>query len=544
MTEVANVSTPSSTFLRLEQRRTICRDLMQGLPRIQEQAAIYAPREPMEVPVAVPVTPYSTQGWIDPWKLRVGRLRLEPIFQDAVDSLVGRPFSKPPKMEEGTPEPLVEFSDDVDAQGNNLQVFSLGQCSTAIAEGISFVLVDFSDVEEAARRTVDDDRRAGLRPFWRPYSPGAVFYWESETRSGITRLKTVRMRERVSEPDGPWGMNEIDQIRVMFAGDPGMGTFTRWEVWRQNEKDEWFLFDQGIRRPQVDIPLVAFTTDETGFFEACPPLLDLAHLNIAHLRKASILDNAQNHVGFPVFHWSGVNKEQAVEQLSGGWGSNRFIISPDAAGSAGFVEPQGTSWDKVSAAMDSIMARCEKLAGDPTLASSPGNLTATGEAIRSSKTSSKLGSWVQRWEDSLSTLFFYTAIDLGLIKPNAEEGWGGVELNKQFVPTAQNTEGVRLLSERNQAGKLSDETTHEALVRAELLPESLTYEEEQQRLAQQGPALGEIGRGPEFARKVAALMAQGLDLEAAIAQVEGGDEPPEPPPFGAKQPVPEEKAAA
>jgi hypothetical protein len=187
--------------------------------------------------------------------------------------------------------------------------------------------------------------------------------------------------------------------------------------------------------------------------------------------------------------------------------------------------------------MDKIMARCEKLAGDPALSSSPGNLTATGEAIRSAKSSSKLASWVQRWEDALSSLFYYTAIDLGIIKPGANEGWGGVSLNRVFVPLDRNIEGARLAAERNQAGKLSDETTFDILKAAEIVPEDIDFEEEKVRIAQEGPSLSSAGRGSALARRVLELVQGGMDQEEAMSQAEAEQEGGMPMP---KKPMPPE----
>ena len=77
---------------------------------------------------------------------------------------------------------------------------------------------------------------------------------------------------------------------------------------------------------------------------------------------------------------------------------------------------------------------------------------------------------------------------MGMKVYGAVEGWGGVELNNTFIPVAQNVDGARLMLEANIAGRVSDETLHEAFQRAELVSEETTFEMERERLSQQGPS--------------------------------------------------------
>lgn len=524
MPDKSTPATTSRAYDRLEILRKPCRDLKAGWAAVTDpaNAAVYLPREAMEVPV-----PNPKGGWIDPWLNRIKRARLTPFFRDAVDALSGKAFSKEPKPSADMPEQLQEFLEDVDLQGNDFAVFALDRCANSVAEGIDFVLVDYPAVPATEVRSKEDDKRSGLAPFWCAYSAGSVIAWKAEKRGGNMRLLEVRLKETVTESDG-YGEACVDQIRGFFAGNPDASDDTRfvsWVIWRKNANDEWFVFAEGIRRPQVDIPLVDVSTDATGFFEASPPLYDLAQLNLAHLRKCSDLDSAQHQVGFPVLSWSGVSVEEATKQLNGGLGSNRFFISPQTGGGMEYVEPQGSSWDALEKSIETISQDCARAASDPLLSSSPGNLTATGEAIRASKASSKFGAWVSRWEDAFSMLLMYTAIDLQIVAPGAEDGWGSIELNKTFLPTDRNIEGARLAVDRNNAGKLSDETTFTVLQAAEVIPDGVEYEDEQARLRQQAPALGEIGRGPQMVRRVMQLMQDnpGMTGEEATARVEAED---------------------
>jgi hypothetical protein len=295
-------------------------------------------------------------------------------------------------------------------------------------------------------------------------------------------------------------------VRVLYAGNPGAlpdsaERYARWEVWRpvkpEQNDGEWQIQSFGSMRPQVDIPLIDFASDQTMPFEATPPFSDLAHLTIAHYRKLSNLDNAQTAAGFPIFHWAGGEIDPATKQPVG-IGPNRFLVSPKESAHAEFVEPQGTSWASIRAELDAMERDGREKAAAPLQSEGTGTLTAMGEAIRSARASSKLASWALSFENALDRLLYYTATYMGLIEYRADSGWGGVKLNRKFVPTQRNSDGARLAHDRNLAGKLSDETTFDALQASEIVPEAVTWEIEQERLATEGPLAPPAGAADPF----------------------------------------------
>jgi hypothetical protein len=491
MPQTANVNTPSARYLELEKMRCGCRDLMGGVEVLKSgtKAPIYLPRNPSETKVQV-----AGVGEVDPWAGRVARSRLNNMFQDAVEECVGKVFAKDIDFADGTPKPLIDFCDDVDGRGTDLQTFAMACSSRSVAEGNDFILVDYPPVDANGVLLEVDEKRLGLAPYWTRYSPESVIDWEFANHGKKKRLVKVRLRETASErdPANEWGKVEIPQVRVLRAGNPALssgepGYFATWEVWRKVEsgqgdrEEKWAIHSAGILKPQVDIPLVEMPTDLTAPFEAIPPYLDLKHLTIAHYRKLSDLDNAQHAVGYPIFHWAG--GELDVNGAPVGMGPNRFLVSRDAAAKAEFVEPAGTSWDSLQKELDRMEAQGKSLASEPF--ESSGALTATGEAIRASRRTSKLSGWVQAWQNSLNSLFYYTAQYLGMKVYGLDKGWGGVVLNTKFIPVGQNAEGARLALDANLAGKISNETLFEALQRAELVPEELTFEEESNRIAEQ-----------------------------------------------------------
>ena len=75
------------------------------------------------------------------------RLKTSTLLNETeiiLNGWVGKPFSKPVQLSETTPEQIKEWADDIDLQGNNLDVFAREWFRSGVAKGFSHVLVEFS----------------------------------------------------------------------------------------------------------------------------------------------------------------------------------------------------------------------------------------------------------------------------------------------------------------------------------------------------------------------------------------------------------------
>lgn len=498
MAEKQNVNTPSPKHKELESLRELPRDLVGGLERLRQPAVAvkYFPRNATEQPERLPIV-----GLVDPWLNRINAMRLKNMFKDAVDDLVGRAFAKEAQWDDGTPQRLVDLMEDVDGRGTNFHVFGMNVAGTSCSEGDDFVLVDFPNTTGMEGLTLDEWERLRLEPFWRRYSPADVIGWSHRKFGKEERLEHVRLRERRTVRDGDWQYSTELQVRVLYCGDERLPDgderrWARWEVWRPADKDkpeeEWVRVALGSMKPQVEIPLVNFPFLLAAPFEARPPLLDLAHLTVAHCRKMSSLDNAQHAVGFPFLHWAGGQIDPATKKPVG-LGPNRLMVSSDPQAHVEFVEPSGTAWASLRVELSAMEDAAREMASEPLSTQASGNLTATGEAIRSAKSSSRLEAAVLGWQDSFNRLLRFTAIYLGDVTPDADKGWGGVQLNRRFVPITKNIEAVKVAKDLNVMGRLSNESLFKAMQAAEIVGDGVTFEEEEERIAKDGPKAPEPG---------------------------------------------------
>src|SRR5690606_8734809 len=136
-------------------------------------------------------------------------------------------------------------------------------------------------------RTRAEEIAAGLRPYAVLIKPEQVLGWRNE--GGI--LAQFRYMEAVEETDGEFGVNTVQQVRVLEPGS--------WREYRADKNGTWSLHDEGTTSLSR-IPLVTFYTGRTGFMTAWPPLIELAYLNVKHWQSQSDQDNILHTIRVPI----------------------------------------------------------------------------------------------------------------------------------------------------------------------------------------------------------------------------------------------------
>lgn len=483
-----NVASPTEAWERLETARVRCRHLGEGVLTLRKHAEIYLPRSPAETPFPDP----KNGRLIDPWETRVHMAHLENKLHDATADVVGRVWFRAPRVLEQTPPEVVALLEDVDGRGSSFQQFGAACSVRACYEGADFVLVDFPTVQGQVV-TADDNKVAGRRPVWKRYAPNQVIGWKFGTWNSKPRLEQVRLLEPYMIPGkDEWSYTFGVQVRVLRAANlllprGDSRRFASTEVWREDEDGKWHPVPTSYRflRPQVNIPLVEWPTDVAAPFECPPPYLDLVVLNLAVFQKVSYLDAAQRAVGFPILHWGGApfDKNNAPLPLS----PDRFYRSKDPQAHMEFVEVAGTSWAAVEKRIEKMEEAMARIASEVALSQSPGTLTATGEAVRSARATTRLGTWRGNWQDAAARCFYFSAVYSEVVDAEALSGWGGVELNSQFFPKARPENVLEHRKWLRELGVLSKQGAFEEAKNDEALSELREYEVEVDRVSKETP---------------------------------------------------------
>ena len=330
---------------------------------------------------------------------RLNRTVLFNYFRRTVDSMGGKPFVEPVRME-GYPPELEALQDDVDRQGNELTVFAQRSFSEAIAKGMTGILVDYPDIEAV---TLADEMEAGARPFFQMISPEnmlAVYTSMEEGREVITHARILVQEVQMVD----YAEVTVEKVIVM---EPDVI-----EIWGQNEKKTWTLESS---RPNSlgEVPLIIYYASKEANMVARPVLQDLADKNIEHWQSSSDQRNILTVARFPILAGKGLTqKELEGVTLS----PNQLLGSENADGEFYYVEHSGTAIAAGRSDMEDIKAEMANLAMD-LLVKKFSRATATEKSLDAEEASSLLRMMVLSFEDALERAFYLAGRRLGIEVP-------------------------------------------------------------------------------------------------------------------------------
>lgn len=448
----SSVRTPSASLLALSVHWPMLSALMGGTSAMRAAGEAYLPKWPNEE--------------AESYKSRLKVATLYPAFSYTASVMAGKPFSKALQLSEDTSEDIVAWCDDIDLQGRNLHSFAAELLTDCMAYGLAGVLIDYPQSEAKTR---EDERKAGARPYFTKYAAEQILGFRVDRLNGADRLIQLRLLETVTEPDGAFGEKSIEQVRVLTPG--------AWQTWRKVEKKEdWILFEEGATTLQ-EIPFVFFYGIRKSFGIGLPPLLELAHLNIEHWQSSSDQQTILHVARVPILTVVGAESDTQITV-----GASTAVKLPQGA-SMMFVEHSGAAIEAGRVSLQDVEERMRRT-GAELLVIKPGNVTATETNSENEANKCVLQRITEIFEDAIDQCLVFMANWVGL--PEA----GNVQLFKDFAVGSLSDASAQLLLQANQSGKLSDQTLVNEWKRRGILSPDLEYEEEKERIDEQGPALG------------------------------------------------------
>jgi hypothetical protein len=504
----ATVATPCAAWHRMELHRELPRALMGGTLAMRERGvwnagawhpvrrvmhhtladamdragdhAVAGGTAPAATHVArwLPAEPRESQAAYD---RRLQRTVLHNHFKDAVRDLVSRPFSHEVELtEESSPE-LKELAEDMDLAGTTLTDFAARLCEAAWVDGLAHVYVDFPSADPAGpppeARTLDDERRMGLRPWFVTVPGGSTIGWRTGQRAGRHELAQLRIRERFVEPAGPWGEAAVEQVRVV---EPDAVT-----LWRLVD-DDWLPWGEPMPNTLGLVPLATLYTGHTGFMEAVPPLEDLAWLNLRHWQSQSDQDNILHTARIPILFGAGFQEDEFGGLVE--VGANRALRAMDPAARLQWVEHSGRAIESGRQDLQDLEALM--LAHRAAmLTRRSGDVTATASALDAARARSELEAVCRACEATLERAFLYAAAWMGL--RNAKVGVG---IYQEFGLVQGDKAELDNLLKARLAGAISHETYLAELKRRAVLSADVDVNEEIARADAESLPLGLAGR--------------------------------------------------
>jgi hypothetical protein len=453
-------ATPTVEALFMAEERALIATLMGGTGSMRAAGKKYLPKAPAESEAA--------------YEYRKGVSTLYNGIRRTIETMAGKPFAEPIALGETVPPQIVDWCEDVDLQGRDLHAFAHAVFVSALADGISHILVEYPKTEPGA--TLAQKQLTGARPYFLHIKQDQILGTKSERINGVETLVELRFMEVVSVPSGNWLIKKIEQVRVLRPD--------YWETYRKNEKGEWEQFEFGPVTLGA-VPLATVYADRVAFMQARPPLLDLAYLNVEHWQSSSDQSNILHIARVPILFAPGFSEDELKV------GTASAITNDDPASKLMYVEHSGAAIEAGRVSIKDLEERMS-LMGAQLLVRKPGVATATEKAIDSAEADSALSLMVRNLEDSLEYALQFMSDWEGLGPA------GEVELTGE-IGGLDDMELAGLMKAR-ELGLLSAETVFNEMQRRGLISDDMEWADEFARLKAEGipVAVGGSFEAPGF----------------------------------------------
>lgn len=418
--------------------------------------------------------PRHSKETYDKYNIRLTRSVLEPAYEDGIETLAAKPFSRPVSYEGDLPPELEAVWNDLDLQGTTPTNFAKRFFALGVHRGLCHILVDAPGSQP---KNLADQRTQGVRPYATVIDAKDMIAWRFVRVPGTGyKVTHIRFYERATAPDGEFGEVEVLRIRSMTA----TGTVVNWKLFEKSSEGDWVQNDAGRYLHPEGLPLVTFYTKKLKPMVGSPPLEQLGHMNIRHWQSDSEQQDLLQFARVGVWFARGWSKEELQAGLT--IGAHRFVGTTNPDGQLEVVEHSGKAIDAGRADLDSLERRMKSLVQEQ-LTMQPGNIKATGQAIAEGKQQSRVGQWVMDANAALRR-----------IMEMAAGFYDGAEVPEMFQPhifsdfvvsTLGTAEDVRAIMDLRANRDLSRQTTFEELQRRGFLSDRVDAEEEEKRLAEE-----------------------------------------------------------
>ena len=456
MTQKADVSTPSSAINKMAVDWQLVCALLGGTRAMRMAGEAYLPKWPAED--------------ADAYKCRLNTAVLFPAYSRTVETLTGKPFSKPVSIEDAD-EQFEEWLNNIDLQGRNLHSFAADQMELTIGYGLAGILVDVPTRDDSVR-TLADVRIAGIRPYLSQIKPAQILGWRAAMKDGKMQLTMLRLMECVTEDDGEFSEVEVQQVRVL---EP-----FKWRLYRQNQKKEWVIYAEGATTIDF-VPFVPTYGNRVSFMTAKPPLIEMAHMNVEHWQSASDQQNILHVARVPILTVTGIQDDDKFQLAVGASVAVKLPVDAKME----FVEHSGAAIEAGRNALDDLEERMRQ-AGAELLVIAPGKITATQVATEDAVSMCALQRITQDMQDALNEAMQMMAQWMG------QDTAPTCQLFNDFGALALAESSADLLFKAVTSGVISKETYFEEMKRRGIVAAERTWEDEQERIQMEGPSLGEM----------------------------------------------------
>lgn len=361
------------------------------------------------------------------WQGRVDMTFVDDHYATTIVEHVGLVLAEPPKLGDDVPPALAELCEDIDGEGNHIEVFAESVLDAALDLGHAVIFTDYPVTDSV--KTLADQRRAKVRPYATLYRASDVLSWDTAVVGGVRTLTRIMFRESTTVAEGAFGVKpsmRLREIRQEVFYDEitqratGLGAIT-WKAWVK-QGDEWTPAGEGtITGPEHICARVVYGGEKLGVLHTKPHLNGLSWSNIEHTQVKSDMGSVMHKCNVPTPYFVGRTRQGDNDTIQMGMG-----IDLGPGGSAGVLEPSGNAIGATQQRLKDIEGRMQRQGA--TSADLGGKqMTATEASMVAKQRNAKLRKAARSLQDALEGMLADMAAFL-----NLPDG-GSVTVTKDFT---------------------------------------------------------------------------------------------------------------
>lgn len=414
----------------------------------------------------------------DEYKAYVGRAEFYNATARTQVALTGLLFAKPPKVE--LPEALKTIGENISLDDDSLEALAKNIADECLSVGRCGVLVDLPSVEKADYSKLEAER-LNLRAYATLYKAENIINWKTTKINGSNVTSLVVLAETYAEPTQD---EFVDKIKTRYRVLDLHDGYYRQRVFSETKAGNFEVVSEiypSTNGQKLEyLPFTFFNVNDLKTSVEKPPLLDLAKVNISHFRSEVDLEHGTHFTALPTPYVTGYQGESS-EKLK--IGSTAVWVINDPSAKVGFLEFSGAGLSTLENRI-AVKEKRMSILGARLLLDEKKTAEATETLqMRKSGENAVLTSVAATISEGIVSFLK----DIAFFENIAGENLI-YEINTDYNLTMIEPQLLAQIIAGIQSGDIPNEVLYDALLKGELMPETIqSYEDYQAKLEQVAP---------------------------------------------------------
>ena len=408
----------------------------------------------------------------------VGRAEFYNATARTQVALTGLLFAKPPKVE--LPEALKSIGENISLDDDTLEALAKNIADECLSIGRCGVLVDLPSVEKADYSKLEAER-LNLRAYATLYKAENIINWKTTKINGSNVTSLVVLAETYAEPTQD---EFVDNIKTRYRVLDLHEGYYRQRVFSETKAGNFEvvseIYPSANGQKLGYLPFTFFNVNDLKTSVEKPPLLDLAKINISHFRSEVDLEHGTHFTALPTPYVTGYQGESS-EKLK--IGSTAVWVINDPSAKVGFLEFSGAGLSTLENRI-AVKEKRMSILGARLLLDEKKTAEAT-ETLQMRKSGEN--AVLTNVASTISEGIVSFLKDIAFFENIAGENLI-YEINTDYNLTMIEPQLLAQIIAGIQSGDIPNEVLYDALLKGELMPETIqSYEDYQAKIEHARP---------------------------------------------------------